>query len=546
MNLVHQAFDYFELIGQTILREIVFILLFLFPVVLLIIFRKKISSPVAKGRKKYFLIAVCFHLIALALFLPGRDKLYSSYQLYWQVDSQVQIVDRFGLLTGTRIDLKRLIIRPEETLIQYSRNDSVAVVNYPEEVKFNIKDIDFEYLINNTTNTNIIQMHEYFMNEQPTKQNEFTGLFEGKNLIFIIAEGFNQIAVREDITPTLYKLSNESFVFENFYTPIMFSTIGGEMQALMGLIPFQDTINLWRSNRPIFPYAIGNSFSLHGYNTRAFHNWSYTYYGRNTTFPTLGFSNFVGCRNGLERLMNCNHWPPSDVELIEAIAPNIIGTGEKQATYILTVSGHSGYSWSGNAMSRKNRDIVRHLPYSEDLKGYLASQVELDRALELLIEKLEEAGELENTVIALVGDHYPFSFSINQINELSTFGRDRAIEVNRSNFILWNPTVPRTEISKIGSQIDVLPTLLNLFGVPYDSRLIVGNDILSDTPGLAMFSDRSWVSDFGVFTGGTFTPFPGIVVEDDYAEIMNKTVANKFSISRLIIQHDYYRKIFNN
>ena len=73
------------------------------------------------------------------------------------------------------------------------------------------------------------------------------------------------------------------------------------------------------------------------------------------------------------------------------------------------------------------------------------------------------------------------------------------MEVNRSNFILWNSEAKTVEVDKVGSQIDVLPTLLNLFGIEYDSRLIIGKDILSDAPGLAIFSNRSWVSDYGTY-----------------------------------------------
>lgn len=138
-------------------------------------------------------------------------------------------------------------------------------------------------------------------------------------------------------------------------------------------------------------------------------------------------------------------------------------------------------------MSLKHKDEVKNLPYSEPVKAYIATQIELDKALELLINKLNEAGKLDDTVIALVGDHYPYDLTINQINELSTYERDSVVEINHSNFILWNNKTDTTVISKVGSQIDVLPTLLNLFGIEYDSRLIIGKDILSDTEGLAMF-----------------------------------------------------------
>ena len=177
------------------------------------------------------------------------------------------------------------------------------------------------------------------------------------------------------------------------------------------------------------------------------------------------------------------------------------------------------------------------------MKAYLATQIELDRALEALIAGLEEEGILEDTVIALVGDHYPYTLTIDEINELSDYERDEVVEVNRSNFILWNSEMETVEVDKVGSEIDVLPTLLNLFGIEYDSRLIVGKDILSDTPGLAIFSNRSWVSDYGTYNSGKFTLKDGVTLENEneYIKEMNTLVSNYFTLSSNIIKYNMYK-----
>lgn len=172
--------------------------------------------------------------------------------------------------------------------------------------------------------------------------------------------------------------------------------------------------------------------------------------------------------------------------MINATTSDYLDSEEPFMTYYVTVSGHMSYNWD-NAMSAKHKEEVKDLHYFEPIKAYIATQIELDQALELLINKLKETGKLDDTVIALVGDHYPYDLTIDQINEAYTYERDGVIEINRSNFILWNSNTETTIISKVGSQIDVLPTLLNLFGIEYDSRLIIGKDILSDTEGLAMF-----------------------------------------------------------
>jgi phosphoglycerol transferase MdoB-like AlkP superfamily enzyme len=215
-------------------------------------------------------------------------------------------------------------------------------------------------------------------------------------------------------------------------------------------------------------------------------------------------------------------------------------------TFYVSVSGHSPYN-SGDNIAKEHLDTVADLDYSSIVKYYLASQVELDKMLEELINDLEAAGELDNTVIALVGDHYPYTLSIDEVNEAASYKKDSIVEVNHSNFILWNSGMEESiVIDKVGSQIDVLPTLLNLFGVEYDSRTIVGKDILSDYEGLAIFSNNSWVSDYGTYQASQrkFYPKEGMELEgetqEEYVRRMNSRVQNSFSISKMIIDNDYY------
>jgi len=199
-------------------------------------------------------------------------------------------------------------------------------------------------------------------------------------------------------------------------------------------------------------------------------------------------------------------------------------------------------------MSRKHRAEIEalNLGYSEPLLAYLAAQMEFDRALELLIQKLEQAGKLENTVIAFVGDHYPYELTASQVNEAATYEKDDVVEINRSNFILWNPSIETTRIQKVGSQIDVLPTIYNVFGLDYDSRLIIGKDILSNTPGLAMFGNNSWVSDKGTYfasSGDFVAKTDG--VDDTYVKTMNQVVRNKINMSKYIMDKNYYKIVWD-
>ncbi len=549
LDLASNALDFTNIITEVVLRNWWVVLLYLLPLILLIIFRKHIdfTRVSLRGIIITFVLTLVIWITSLFCLFLNTKGTYSAYNLYYNINSEIKTVETFGLFTYTRLDIKRLIFGFDEKLTAEEDLDLPTDDEEEKEVTYNILDIDFDSLIANETNETIIETLKYFQSSDATNQNEYTGLFAGKNLIFILAEGFNTIAVDPELTPTLYKLTHEGFVFNNFYSPVFLSTTGGEFQATTGLIPTQSILSDWKSSQPTITYALGNAFSLLGYTANSYHNWTYTYYSRQKTMPTLGFTSYLGCGNGMEDLISCS-WLPSDVDMIEETL-SLYVDNTPFVTYYVTVSGHAPYAYNstGNSIALKNIDLVRDLPYSNNVKAYLATQIELDRALESLIAGLEEAGILEDTVIALVGDHYPYTLTIEEINEISDYERDEVVEVNHSNFIIWNSEAETIEIDKVGSQIDVLPTLLNLFGIEYDSRLIMGKDILSDTPGLAIFSDRSWVSDYGTYTDGSFTLKEGVELEDidKYVDSINSIVANRFTLSANIIKYNLYEYILN-
>ena len=199
-------------------------------------------------------------------------------------------------------------------------------------------------------------------------------------------------------------------------------------------------------------------------------------------------------------------------------------------------------------MVYKNWDMVKSMPYSNKAKSYLAANIELDKAVERLLEKLEEAGKLEDTVIIISGDHFPYGLTLNEINELSKFKRDNTFEKYRMPLLIWSGSMEKpVKVDKLGSSLDILPTVLNLFGVEYDSRLLMGRDILSDSENIAIFSDRSFITSKGKYNAitGEFIKNEDVEIEDGYIEKMNDIVYKKYQMSRLILEKDYYRKVFN-
>ena len=558
LGLAGNALDFTSIIKDAILQNWFILLLIAIPLILIICLHKKIKFSQFNGKQIgiWILSIVMYLIILVGVIFVDSKGVYSSYNLLFNINAQEKNIAKFGLINSTVIDIERTIFGFEEkAVIEDDGIDEVQSgeqnevdgeeVNEPEEPTYNELDLGLEELIAQTSDEGLKNVYEYIANKEPTNKNKYTGYFKNKNLIFILAEGFNSIAVDENLTPTLYKLVNSGFVFNNFYTPVFLSTTGGEFQATTGLIPTQNILNLWKKNKPKISYALGNSFRKIGYTANAYHDWTYTYYSRHDTMKTLGFDSYMGIGNGLEKLMD-SKWIPRDVDMMN-VTTDFYTSEDKFVTYYVTVSGHAPYNYgSGNSTATRYKAETENLPYSTPVKAYLATQMELDRALETLINKLNEKGILDDTVIALVGDHYPYTLTIDQVNEVSDYTRDEVVEVNRSNFILWNSEMDEpVQIDKVGSQIDVLPTLLNLFGIEYDSRLMMGQDILSDNPGVAIFSNRSWVSDYGTYfsSGKEFVPKENVEIPEDYVGEMNREVANKFTMSQSFLKYNIYEKL---
>ena len=543
-----QVFGFFGAIWAVIKENIFRCLLLFIPVSLLFIFHKKIKSESFNPKilwKKALVLLITFIITVLSLNLDTKKSIYTAKNLYYNHHYPNQMAQTFGILTTMRLDLERTISGFEEKTIEVAETPDKEVNKNPK-IEYNVADIDYDSLIKNETNEEIKNIHNYVKSSTPSEKNIYTGMFKGKNLIAIVAEAFSPIAVNKDLTPTLYKLVNSGFVFNNFYTPVYYvSTSDGEYVTLNSLLPKESVWSFSKSSKNYLPYAYGNLFKEMGYTTYAFHDGTYKYYNRHLSHPNMGYT-YKACGNGLEKSMKCKIWPQSDLEMINATY-DYYKDSEHFMTYYMTISGHLQYNFYGNNMSYRNRELVKDLDKSTAIKAYIAAQKELDKALEELLNKLEADGKLDDTVIVLSADHYPYGLTTDQISEVMNI-EDSKFDVHKNNLVIWSSTMKEPiEINKYGESLDILPTVLNLFGIDFDSRLLMGRDLLSNSDGLVIFNDRSWITDKGKYNASTkvFTPFNNEQVDEDYIESINTKVYNKFVISKNILETNYYKYVFN-
>lgn len=433
--------------------------------------------------------------------------------------------------------------------------EPVTPVRPKPEKDYNVMSIDFQSLIDNASSERVQKVHQYVYSLRPTKTNDMTGLFKGKNLIFITAEGFAAELIDPDITPTLYRMATKGIHFTDYYQPAWGgSTSTGEFSNLTGIEPADAVQSIQETIGHNMYLTMGNQLMRLGYFSRAYHNNDYTYYGRNKTHENLGYEKFIGMGNGMEEGVK-KVWPASDQQMIDFTVPQYIDQ-QPFSIYYMTVSGHGLYSWSGNSMSYKHKEEVQNLPYSDTIKAFFACNLEVEYAMQDLVQMLEDAGIADDTVVVLATDHYPYCLEksdawgnpVSYLEELYGYPVNDCFAQDHNALIIWSGCIEDMglEVTTPVYSLDIVPTLSNLFGVDYDSRLLVGRDVFSDADPLVLWPNCSWITDKGRYNArtNTFTPVEGAEIPDGYVDQIDTIVRQKIRYSREVLDLDYFAILF--
>lgn len=498
-----------------------------------------------------FAVLLALLLTVTGLMYAGRNKAFSVYHTFTNVDTSTDSsYKKIGMLATTAQELRYMLFGGSGSIMitPSSLNISDVPRTYSSNSYNVIESIDFTALAGSAGSDILKATDEYLANATPTRKNNYTGLLKDYNLITICAESFCPWFISEELTPTLYKLSHTGILFENYYGTFQSVTTNGEYTMCMGLYPdmsrtkTDSSFNVAGTN--YLPFCLGNALKGMGYQAWAYHDYIGDFYNRNITHANMGYT-FKAADSGLAMKID---WPSSDLEMMEASVDDYINSGEPFHAYYMTFSGHYQYNWD-NAMSAKNRDAVKDLPYSEPVKAYIACNLELEYALEYLMQRLEEAGVADKTCIALTNDHYPYGLTEDEYNELAGQTLDTTFEKYRNSFICYVPGLSENiVVDEYCSTADILPTLLNLFGVDYDSRLLAGTDVLSSGLHVAVLSDKSFLTKAFRYDAGTETVIPAdenTTVSGKLAEAYRLYVDSRFQLSGNILNSDYYAHVFS-
>jgi lipoteichoic acid synthase len=544
------VFQFYNTILTALGKDWMLLLLFFVPVAALIASRQfRKTQPNGSTRQRIILLVVIVLLQGMTVFAIWMDKGegLNSNMLYFGTADTASSVSRFGALTALRLDIQKTIFPPESgptSVLGPGAKNHLPDSLYAKQVY----NLDFDKLIANAPNDTVKALHKYFSTVTPTTKNSYSGKFAGYNLILITAEGFSPYVIDKTLTPTLYRMSTEGYQFTNYYNPIWgVSTSDGEYTMCTGQIPKAGVWSFKESAKNDLPFTMGNQYRFLGLTPRAYHDHSYSYYDRDLSHPNAGYL-YKGRGNGL---VLKNQWPESDLEMMQKTVDDYIDEPWFH-TYYMTVSGHLNYTFTGNMMAAKHKKEVANLNLSEHCKAYIACNIEFDHAMGYLIKRLEKAGIADKTLIVFSNDHYPYGLTEAEQLELAGLKKfDPMYQMYKSRLVIWSGDMKGDSgkvVDKICYQPDVIPTISNLLGLSYDSRMLSGTDIFSDSEGLVIYKDYSWQTAKGIYItpDKKFYPVKGAIIDDNYVDRMTKHVRNTFWASTKILETNYFRYIITD
>ena len=477
-------------------------------------------------------------------FMQDKMQIVSNKELYKNPSMQNIAVSQYGLLGYEFLDIKSLVIKHEQTAETFAKYEPKEVTNYSRT----IDDTAWDALQETETNKDYKTLNSYFMSKEITSKNDYTGMFKGKNLIVLMIEsGSNVLKNYPEYFPNFAKLYNNGWSWENAFSPRnSCSTGNNEMTGITSLYTINNTctINTYKDNT--YYESLFNLFNRANYHTSSYHDYTDHFYYRSIYHPNMGSQNYYDVNKlGIKLGSEYQPWP-SDVELIEKAVPHFIDE-DKYMAWLTTVSSHMTYK-----NSSKTGDMYLDLYKDEDwdmtAKRYMSKLKIVDNAIGELLQELEDNGKLEDTVIMLFADHYPYGLSNDAFAQIAKYDTSSNGDTDRTPFIIYNPSLEAKKFDDYTTFVNILPTLANLFALDYDPRLYGGTDLLSDSyEGIVVFADGSWRTDKAYYdaTKSKINYIGADKYTDEEIISINTKVKNEMKMDNLAIKTNYFAYLEN-
>ena len=514
--------------------------LFFLQIPIFIIMYKLIGPEKNKSKFQFVFLSGIILLALLAPFYKGKD-----YARIWKNWNRGYVVMQFGTYI---YQIDDFVVSLKPSLVNLFGSDNASKV-----------------------------FREYYSKPNIKQTNEYTNIFNGKNVLVIHAESLQNFVINKkingkEITPNLNKLINKSLYFNNFYALDSVGTSSdSEFTFSTSLLPTNNGtvfINYWNRKYE----TIQKKFNDAGYYTFSMHANNGTFWNRNIMYNSLGYQKFYNYESdyiidetiGLG-LSDESFFRQSLVKLkeINEKGQNFYGT-------LITLSNHTPFTNEGKDLSNfdvssyhydKNGKLITDNYLEGTILGsYIKSVHYADKALGEFINGLEKEGLLDNTVLIIYGDHdakikksqfeyfYNYDRKTGKVIEKDSLDYkvidDIDYELLRSvPFIIYSKDIEPKVISKVSSMLDTFPTIANMFG--FETKYTLGSDIFDDSDNIVVFPNGNWLTDKMYYDTkrDSFKALEDkLVVKNDYIEQNNLIAQNKINISNYIIMYDLIRK----
>ncbi len=491
-------------------------------IVLAYFISKKIPKQDKFDVKKFITIIIIFfvtHITSILALGPANDNLkWNSFNKPKNIYNSYSDSNKSLKISG---------------LYEYSFRSFYVTFLKPEE---KIRKEDKEFL-NNVYNNSIANV-----------ENNYTGIFEGKNIILLQLEGIDDWVFNKKDMPNLYSLLKNSIYFTDHYSMYTGggSTFNSEFSVNTGFTtPLSYIANVYNFNTNTFKTTLPKEFKKRGYSTNAFHMNSGDFYSRAVNYKSWGYDNYYGLAD-IKDYKNLENTLDRELILNKTFYDKMFKQKGPFLHYIITYSPHTPFTTESDvgkllAEEKYGNDI----PKMTEEECVKLSVRETDYMVELLIQALKDNGLYDNTVIVAFSDHYLYTLEDKSI--LKKYKDTDSNLINHTPFFIWSSDLEKQSINKTTMQTNVLPTILNLFGFDYNTNEFIGKDALSNEyEGYAFFSDYSW------YNGKVYVMGEDVYVMDKKSKTdrsipkrkinkISEEISNKIRQNDLTLRYNYFK-----
>ena len=399
-------------------------------------------------------------------------------------------------------------------------------------------------------------LNEVYSIEETPYQTSYTGMFEGKNVIYLQLEGIDEWLLDEETMPTLYSMQNNAINFINHYSYYNGggSTFNSEFAVNTGfLTPVSYNQNAYTFSRNNFDYSLAKLFKKKGYSVNAFHMNTKEYYSRGANYDNWGYDNYYGLKDQ-DTYTDNSYILDRELILNEKFSELLFPTDTPFVDYIISYSNHMPFTNTKGVcqllLEKQKEEIIANDPnavieeknYTEEECSRLQAH-ETDNMINLLITKLRDNNLLENTVIIAFADHY--LYTLTDQNILAQYKETNNNLINHTPFLIWKDGMKKQTVKEVTSQLNILPTTINLFGLEYHPNYYIGTDALNpDYKGYTFFPDYSWYDGNVYVEGGVVTN--GKEIDPTALEEKNHYINYVIKKNDLTLKYNYFKYINQN